>query len=367
MKKGAMNIIFGGNAGSEAKGKLAAFLAAKYGICWFAGCLSPNAGHTTIIHGKKYVTHHIPVGITGCKWPDNAWIVLGAASIINPIILEKEVEELVKEGVMEYHQLFIDSRADVITPLHVEKEDVYMTGMGSTAQGVGEARSDKVMRRGIKIKKLGEVGEGPLWETITHETNRILMRAMDNGATVLYEMGQGFDLCVDHGIDPLYCTSRNCTPMQALADMGIPPKYLGDTYAVIRPYPIRVNNRTGSSGPYPSNELNWAEVKERCGADRDITEMTTTTKLERRVFEFSDSQIKKMVRTCDPTFLCLQFANYVDWGCYGKMLPGELGEKVDKFIGKIELVTGKKVAYVGTGPEQAEMVDMGLDTGPMEM
>lgn len=360
MQRGRMNVVFGGQAGSEAKGKLAAYLAQKYNIRVFAGCLSPNAGHTVIKDGKKYVTHHIPVGVAG-NMGEETVIVIGAGAVVNLRLLEKEIGELGIDPV----NVFLDERAVAIDEDHIKKEIEGLLAIGSTAQGVGEARADKVMRRVARVGDvvMGKRDEFPLLkDTIVQGSNRVLTSLMDRGETVMYEMGQGFDLCFDHGVNPVYCTSRNCTPMQALADMGIPPRYLGDTYAVIRPYPIRVNNRTGSSGPYPSKEINWEAVRDRCGAPEDLTELTTTTKLPRRVFEFSEPQISRMVRVCDPTFLCLQFANYISWNCYKMKKVSELGLEVLRFIQKVEVATGKKVGYVGTGPEQDEMVDMGYDT-----
>lgn len=360
MQEGKLNIVFGGQAGSEAKGKLAAFLAYKYRINAFAGCLSPNAGHTVIKDENKIVTHNIPVGVAGGRNMSNVVVVIGPAAIINVRIMEKEIEELGKMGISP-SRILIDERARVILQEHIQREQS-LTVIGSTAQGVGEARSDKIMRKSMTVGDYVETFGSPIKESVIKDSNALLMGIMDSRVTVLYEMGQGFDLCYDHGVDPIYCTSRNCTPMQGLADMGIPPRYLGDTYAVIRPYPIRVNNRNGNSGPYPSPEITWDAVRRRCGVGYDITEYTTTTKLERRVFEFSESQMYKMIRTCDPTYLCLQFANYVNWECYEKSTIMDLGVDVHRFIVKLEMLTRKKVAYVGTGPGHEAMVDLGVDT-----
>jgi adenylosuccinate synthase len=149
--------------------------------------------------------------------------------------------------------------------------------------------------------------------------------------------------------------------MQALADMGVPASMLGHVYAVIRPYPIRVNNRDGSSGPYPSAEITWEEVRERCGAAHDITEITTTTKLQRRVFEFAWERIRTMTNVCNPDFFILQFANYIDWTCFGAVNKFGLGSDVMDFVEKLEEEYRIPVAYVGTGPEHDQMVDMGVD------
>ena len=351
MQKGKMNICFGGQAGSEAKGKQAAYLVEKFGINVVAGCLSPNAGHTAIVGGKKLVTHHVPVGVAGVRNKEYANIVIGPAAVINVTKFEQEMKMLGDWGISR-DQVVIDYRASVITQTHINREMEGMTKIGSTAQGVGLARSDRIMRKGIRMDSM-------VTDLNLRDTSYLIKEELRYGRTVMYEMGQGFDLCIDHGVSPVFCTSRNCTPMQAMADMGVPPKFLGDTYAVIRSYPIRVNNRDGSSGPYPSDEITWEEIQKRCGAPQDITEITTTTKLMRRVFEFSFGRVKDMVEMCDPTFLCLQFANYIDWECYRRR--DGYGDKVRKFVEEVERITGKPVAYVGTGPEQEAMVDLGVD------
>lgn len=356
MKKGALNIVMGGQCGSEAKGKAAAFLADKYDVKHFACNLSPNAGHTVIIGGNKYVTHHLPVGMMGAVDIRDIKVYLGPTSVINPQLLEHEVALISKHsGFDPDRQLLIDGRATIITQQHVETEVATMLSIGSTAQGVGEARAARIMRRDVKAKEV----LNPAW--LREDVGEIIRTILNEGETILYEMGQGFDLCIDHGIHPKYCTSRNCTPMQALADMGVPACMMGDTYAVIRPYPIRVNNRTGTSGPYPSNEITWEKVRERCGAPYAINEMTTTTKLERRVFEFSFEQVRRMVDICRPTYGVLQFANYIDWDVYGCERWEEMTEKVQEAIVDMEMETGLRIAYAGTGPEHNQMVDRGID------
>jgi len=355
MKRGAMNVCYGGQCGSEAKGKLAAYLVDKFDIKVVAGNLSPNAGHTVIKDGMKTVTHHIPVGVMGGHDLSRMMVVLGPASVINPILLIREIEML-KEGGFDPYNLIIDERAAIITQAHVRSEEGAMTVIGSTAQGVGEARVDKLMRRGITAKTVTVSDDLPI-----PDTSQLIRAAMKSHATVMYEMGQGFDLCIDHGIDPVYCTSRNCTPMQALADMGVSAKYLGDVYAVIRPYPIRVNNRDGSSGPYPSEEITWEEVRGRCGAPMDITEITTTTKLTRRVFEFAWERIRTMVSVCRPDGFCVNFLNYLNWNDLDVTSADKLSKESTAFIKKLEYETGVPVMYGGTGAGHDSMVDFGKD------
>ena len=348
MKKGKMNIVMGGQAGSESKGKLGAYLAEKFKIHFFAASLSPNAGHTVVKDGVKYVTYHLPVSLVGAP-NSRPYVFLGPASVINPEVLHKEISSLPPMA------LFIDERATIITPNHITAEGV-MTKIGSTAQGVGEARASRIMRRARLAAE-----EPSLKPYIWPNTAQLVRLVLDQGKPVIYEMSQGFDLCLYHGVDPIYCTSRNCTPMQAFADMGIPHSYIGDIYAVIRPYPIRVNNRDGSSGPYPSKEISWEEVRKRCGAPYDITEMTTTTKLERRVFEFSVDRIKEMVKICKPDYLCLQFCNYIDWKAYGVTNIDDIPPKVWDFVNELEDRTEVPVAYLGTSGDHKGMIDRGID------
>ncbi len=360
MKKGKINIVMGGQCGSEAKGKIGAYLVDKFNIINICGNLSPNAGHTVIKGGVKTVTHHIPVSAVGTKYPEKTQIFLGPATIINPSTFGDEVKKVCENTGIAASDIIVDKTATIIMPGHIVEESKTMTVIGSTAQGVGKARASRIMRN---QKMVGDfkswIGESGV--TIQSDVGAKIREMLKKGATFLYEMSQGFDLCMYHGVDPVYCTSRICNPMAALAEMGVPSKYLGDVYAVIRPYPIRVNNRDGSSGPYPSEEITWEEVAKRSG-NGDITELTTTTKLSRRVFEFAWDQIKRMVSICDPNYLCLNFANYIDAENRGKKLLSHTTDKtVDFIFDELEGKTNIPVAYVGTGPEHDEIIDMKCD------
>lgn len=354
MRIGRMNVIFGGQAGSEAKGKQAAYLVDKYDVRHVACNLSPNAGHTVVRgDGTTHVTHHLPVGMYGSRRPDKVKVYVGPAAVINPDIFLREVEEAVEAG-FDRRFIYLDSRAAIITSHHVAKEEKSLTQIGSTAQGVGEARCERVMRRGYMVRDIPV-----LRQYMVEDVGGMVRRVLGDESTVLYEMGQGFDLCMYHGVDPTYCTSRNNTPAAAFADMGVPVRWAGHVYAVIRTYPIRVNNRTGTSGPYPSLEIDWKTVTERSGAPEDLTEITTTTRLPRRVFEFSMPQYQRMIEICQPHYICLQFANYLDHGIFGETRVR--GVKLTEFVRWLERNGHRKVAYIGTGPQHSQMIDRGID------
>jgi len=161
------------------------------------------------------------------------------------------------------------------------------------------------------------------------------------------------------------CTSKMINPAMAMAEAGVSPKMVGHIYGVLRPYPIRVNNRTGSSGPYADAiELKWENVAKGCGhPDPDnFGEITTTTKLPRRVFSFSWERYAHFIRVARPDLLCMQFANYLNWDDCGKTNWFDMSGAVRAFVETLEKHGGwARVAYVGTGPEHKEMIDMRVD------
>ena len=168
---------------------------------------------------------------------------------------------------------------------------------------------------------------------------------------------------MEHGIDPIYCTSKMINPAMVMAEAGVSPREVGEIFGVFRPYPIRVNNRTGTSGPYAgAKEISWDEVSRRCGyplLPDSLMEITTTTKLLRRVFEFCPSRFAKFVQLCRPTALCLQFANYIDWSVYEAESGDGLSGMVRGYINDIENNYGVPVQFIGTGPGHKHMVERG--------
>ena len=346
MQKGKFNIVIGAQAGSESKGKLSAWLCDKHPPDLVVMTASPNAGHTLVINGKKKVSYHLPIGAVMCGAP----ILLGPASLIIPSVFEKEVEEL---GIAD--RVIVDPRASVITTKHIRGEKGSgLSDIGSTLQGISECRIGKMRRDGNHIL----VQSIRIPKVLIGDTSSIVNRYLDQGATVLCESTQGFDLDLEHGIHPVYCTSKMINPSMAMAEAGVAPSWVGDIYGVFRPYPIRVNNRTGTSGPYAgAEEITWEEVTRRCQCPMGITELTTTTKLPRRVFEFSFVRFERFVSVCRPTQLCLQFANYLDWSAYGVTEEKHLPEKVLQFIDYIEHRYHVPVTFVGTGPEHGSMIE----------
>lgn len=354
MKKGKFNVIIGGQAGSESKGKLSAWICDHYQVDALFMASSPNAGHTVVTNtGEKKVTYHLPAGALVC----NAPIYLGPTSLINIVKFRDEI----RSTGIDPKRINIDPRVSIITPDCITGEVCgKFSDIGSTLQGVGMARINKIKRdNSALLVDSMDLSKCPVLSQIhvVDVTSQINWMLAGN-ETVLCEMTQGFDLCLEHGIHPQYCTSKMISPQMALAEAGVPVKYLGDVHGVIRPYPIRVNNRTGTSGPYAeAKEISWDIVASECeypGLDK-LMEITTTTKLPRRVFRFSWKRYEEFLMVCDPTSICLQFVNYIKWIDYKKTEWRDISGATRSFIESLEK-KGCPVEFVGTGPAHHHMI-----------
>jgi len=74
----------------------------------------PNAGHTVVINGEKYVLHLIPSGILH----KNKINIIGNGVVIDPETLIQEIEDLEHRGIDCKNNLFISKRAHLIMPYH---------------------------------------------------------------------------------------------------------------------------------------------------------------------------------------------------------------------------------------------------------
>ena len=181
---------------------------------------------------------------------------------------------------------------------------------------------------------------------------------------IIIEGAQGQDLDINYGLDYPNVTSRMCSASQLIADAGLSPFKVKDIYMIIRPYPIRISNKTNLgcdiySGDYmDSKELTWEEVRRRCGADIDLTEYTTVTQKVRRVFEMNWERLRYNVMINQPTQIVLNFAQYIDWKAYKCKDYNLLPNSVKEFIKKIEKETKIPVTIIGTGERESDIIDL---------
>lgn len=297
--------------GSTGKGLFAGYLAGKLEPDTVVSAWGPNAGHTYIAaDGRKYVHTMIPNGVVS---PRLRRVLIGPGSVINPASMARELEKCgdhFPAGVI----LAIHESACVVQDRHVQEETAYGAQIGSTMKGTGAAVAEKITRRtpDRPIIARDVFRDHPLGNYVVSAA--VYDELLDESDMVLVEGAQGFSLSINQGFYP-HITSRECTTHQILSDCGIP--YVGFAsqiivYGVARTYPIRVANRydasgkqIGTSGPCYEDqiELEWSALNRE-------PELTTVTKLPRRVFTFSGEQIRRAVRMNGVDKVFLNFANY---------------------------------------------------------
>lgn len=336
--------------GSTGKGLIAGYLAKRGDydtvICAFA----TNAGHTYIDkeEGIHVMTQQLPTAAVVSKTVKT--ILLGPGSLIHMATLFNELEQNKERLVGK--RLMIHPQAAVVEGYHAEQErQMGMSKIGSTTKGVGAAMIERIKRDPESPNTVSRRWKGTAFEqyVVTEAEYRDALLAAEN---VIIEGAQGFSLSMYHGQYP-YTTSRDVTPWQILADCGVPFRWATYVHVIgtARTYPIRVNNRDGSSGPnYPDQlELAW-ETFDHLGV---APELTTVTKLKRRIFTFSQKQIQEAVFHCGgywDTSIFLNFANYCS-----------SGEELRSIISQIEApgplnYNPPRVAWIGYGADDVDLV-----------
>jgi len=361
MQPGKINMVMGGQWGSEAKGKLAGYLALRKSpyasVCNFL----TNAGHW--FRSKSmgdFLVQQLPMAAVN----PHVKLLISAGSGITIKTLEKEIEQFESRGIRITNRLTIDPHAFIIEEKHKQEEAGGGLGrISSTLKGCGAALAAKVARK-EDVVLVKDVPAMHRYGTVARVAP-LLHGWLSLGYTIMGELAQGFDLSLNHGHLYPHVTSRDITPSSFLADIGVPPRYAGTVYAALRTFPIRVGhvyddkgNIVGHSGPHYSDqtELTWDELSAENG--RHILEHTTVTGKVRRVFSFSMLQLMKFSEYCSPNVICLQFCNYfrnVYPGIgYADLMKTECGT----LIRNIERATKIPVLYLGTGADDLEMIDL---------
>jgi len=276
-------VILGAQWGDEGKGKIVDVLSERFSVvARYAG--GHNAGHTVIIHGKKFVLQLIPCGVLrpGCKG------VIGNGVVLDPAAFLGEVKKLREAGLPVDEQLFVSDRAQVILPYHRMIELAAETApgrtkIGTTRRGIGPAYEDKIHRNGLRVVDLlnnsllrthiqnachekntiahALFGTEPLDpKTMYEEYSRLaeqvapfvtdtavmLNDAITNGEKVMFEGAQGALLDIDHGTYP-FVTSSSSTAGGAVTGTGVGPTRIGTVIGVTKAYVTRVGE-----GPFPT-------------------------------------------------------------------------------------------------------------------
>lgn len=359
-----INVLIDGQWGSTGKGKLGSYLAleSRLPVEYATADFQPNSGHTAYVDGKPYVLHCIPSGFA-CK---TARLFLSPASTIEIETFLAEVDMLEEAGFEVSHRLYIHPNVTIVTAEDKEEERRTMKGIASTMKGTGAALARKIKRKAQTAKDFPELSQ---W---VHDLSPQILLDARQGAVVLAETAQGFDLSLNYGKQYPYVTSRDVTTSNVLANIGAPPQLMSRCWASMRTFPIRVGNpvedgvEVGFSGPhYPDqHELTWDEITRNSGSQVALLERTTVTKRVRRVFTWSWQQYRRFLQHCQPTDIFLNFVNYLDNRSYGQQTIGHwenIGQHIAgmRLAGEEELeVDAPQISLLGTGPDHHQMIQL---------
>jgi len=391
---GKLTTVMDGGAGSSGKGKLGAFIT-EHADNWQFACntFMPQAGHwVKNDNGGEYFYQTF----NSCAYQDKyEKMYIGPGSIIELPAFWREIEE---SGI-DKSKIGIHPVVAVLQDIDsaFERGEVDLDGKpleslgdgtmksGSTCHGVGAARARRILRRpNVLLAR-----DIPELKPFLCDTAVEIMDRLDNGQAGLLEVAQGFQLsyCLDRFYP--FCTSRNCTVMSGLDDLMVPPKYAGQTILNFRTFPIRIANDKyigddghhltweeiedgvphtvykGSSGPGydDQEETTWDLVTDQSGSETKIVELTSVTKMPRRVFTFSRDNLLEAVRyndTGSDIHVSINFANYVDASM--NAVRGPLGSMTESFklwlnenVSSI-LPANAKVSFLGTGAKTDDML-----------
>ena len=274
MNKGKVDALLGIVFGDEGKGKVVDYFTPRYDVvARFAG--GPNAGHTIIFEGKKFVLRSIPSGI----FDEGKINIIGNGCVIAPDLFMAEANELEAAGYELTERLHISRRAHLILPTHRVLDRAYEAAkgknkVGTTGKGIGPTYSDKAARVGLRVGDILENFEEK-YQTLKARHEQILRdlhftdydiadeekkwlegveymkkfpltdtefeinRALEQGKNVLAEGAQGSLLDIDHGTYP-YVSSSSTTAGGVCTGLGVAPNRIGRIFGIFKAYSTRV-------------------------------------------------------------------------------------------------------------------------------
>ena len=416
-----VDVLLGLQWGDEGKGKIVDVIAPEYEIvARFQG--GPNAGHTIVIDGQKFVLHLIPSGI----FHQNTINLIGNGVVIDPITLKKEVEQLEAHGIDVHSKLVLSERAHLILPTHklLDAASEAAKGdkkIGSTLRGIGPTYMDKTGRNGLRVgavkladfeerynflkskhtKMLDElyhfdyeVKDDEFLEAIEFirglksvNSESFLAEELEKGTMILAEGAQGTLLDIEFGSYP-FVTSSNTITAGACIGLGVPPQSIGKVFGIFKAYCTRVG-----AGPFPT-ELH-DEVGEKIRHEGG--EFGATTGRPRRTGWLDLPLLRYAVRLNGVTDLIMTKADvlsvmdhievctsyqtasgntadvpydlehaqpvYEQFNCWNADLTGvreveALPEKLTSYIAMIEKYLGVPITFLSVGPDREQTLKM---------
>ncbi|MGY3306897.1 adenylosuccinate synthase [Pseudomonas sp. PvR086] len=344
-----VDVLIGGQYGSEGKGNIVAYLAREYDVMVRVG--GPNAGHTVASAVGTFTYHHLPSGARDVT----ARLLLGPGMTIHLPGLLREIEQC---GIGP-ERLFIDPQATIIEEADRDAEKVHLVStIASTGSGSGAAAARRILSRGkTTIRLARDVDElRPYVGTpgsYRGSTSDRLEEAYRNGQSILLEGTQGSGLSIFHGDYP-YVTSRDTNVAGCLAEAGISPSRVRKILMVIRPMPIRVGDPDGSEGHISGrlkHPTTFDEIAQFAKLEADAlkaAEKTSTTNRDRKVGWFEWDQFRKACALNAPTDIVLTFADYLMATNRNARRFEQLDSDTIKFVEELERVSQAPVSLINT-------------------
>ncbi len=330
-----LDVIVGGSAGDEGKGKIAAWLALHGNYRAAIRTSAPQSGHSLEYQGKRIGLATLPCAYVN----SNLRLLIGRGAFINVKRLEKDFE---RTGLKNSERVGIDNYATIVEQKHVDEERAnnhLMKNIGSVGSGAGPARRDKLMRLDMLFAK--DIPELKQYLTDTvEEVHRILK----NKEEIIGEYDQGFKLDLIHGEYPRV-TSRSTLAASFLSEIGAGPKQVRDIYIVFKPYVTRVDQQGMENQIHDPKILEWCKKKGH--------EVGTESKRIRDIGEFDWEDAKRAIMTNSATKLCF---THMDWF-------EAIGRSEDEFIDKVTNELCKsypypKISLLSYGPKVDDVIDM---------
>jgi adenylosuccinate synthase len=347
-----LEVVVGGQFGSEAKGHITQRLTEKAQaeghlpqVIRVAG---PNAGHTGYDRqGRRWALRQVPVAAVT---EGAACLGIAAGSEIDPPVLLDEIDNLRAAGLLDNKILWVSDEATLIVGEYMETEKAQIEGrVGTTAKGIGVARSERLMRRAARL------ADAPWLIEVLQERKVGVMPSGFSPVGIydhtIIEGTQGFGLGLHAGYYP-QCTSSDCRAQDFIAMAGVAPWAFDDVkvHVVARIYPIRI---AGASGPL-LNETSWEDL----GLE---PEFTTVTKKQRRVGMPDWPLVAEAVRAnggaptvrLAVTMLDQAFPEAKDRMLFEEDMDADLMERIRVYLKDVQREVGVQVEWDATGPNTA--------------
>lgn len=278
-------VLVGTQWGDEGKGRFVDFLAENSdAVARFQG--GDNAGHTVEIGNKQFKLHLVPSGI----FNSDKINIIGAGVVINPVALCEELDMLATAGI-DYSNLKIALRAQIIMPWHLELDALYEKSLGNadigtTKKGIGPAYMDRAERVGLRMCDLMDFAVfedkaralcarkndmmAKLYDAAPLDIEKILVEykkcadiirpyitdtvalmheISGQGLNLLFEGAQGTLLDLTIGTYP-YVTSSNPIAGGVCIGSGIGPTAIDRVLGIVKAYTTRVGK-----GPFVTELL----------------------------------------------------------------------------------------------------------------